>query len=126
MSTYKVSCIHKYDHVLHSDKIINIKTGKEFTTIHDAIKDISGGICMLLTYLDIEFEIEGKGTIRMDQLECNRESIKEIYSHLNYLSGYQCPLTTYITIRDFIDDICYYNDEKYLDLIMSLYRIRSE
>lgn len=122
---FKVTINTKNDHVLHHDKIVNVSTGKEFNDIHEAIKDINGGVCMLLHYLDVAFHIEGKGTIGLEKLDCYRDSIKSIHQYLSYLSRIDCDIATYITIKEFIDEVYCDNNEDMIDILMSLARIHS-
>lgn len=123
MVEFKVTINTKHDHLLYSNKIVNVSSGKEFNNIRDAIKDINNGVSMLLHYLGIEFHIEDKGSIEMEKLDCFRESIQSIYSHLSYLSTIQCELGTYIMLREFIDDICQNNNENMINILTSLVNI---
>lgn len=123
MSTFKVSLNKLHDHVLYSDKIVNITTLKEFDNITDALKDINNGIAMLLTYLDISFEIEGKGCIKMEELDCDKHSIRAIYGYLSYLSGMGANIRTYLTLTNFINDICYNDNKKILEILMAIVQL---
>lgn len=118
--TYKVTINTHNDHVLYADKIVNVVTCKEFDNITDAVRDINGGICMLLDYCEIKFEIENKGSIRMDDLDCDRHSIRAIYSHLSYLGGIGCSIDTYIRLTNFVQSICYDNNEDMITILTSL------
>lgn len=111
--SYKVSINNKNDHVLYYDTcaiIRNVNTGKTFTDINDAIKDISNDVVMLLTFLDIEFEVPNKGSIYMKNMNCDRHSLDSIYLHLEYLSNIQCDIETYITLKEFANNIMYYDN----------------
>lgn len=126
MDEFKVCIKELDDHILHADKIVHVSSGKEFTDISDAMKNVNGGVAMLVNYYYIRFTIEDKGTIQMDDLGCNNRSIPAIYSYLRYLSGIGCDIDTYIKLTKFVENVCYDNNKSMIDVLLSLAYLQEE
>lgn len=126
-TVFKVTINNKHDHELYYDKIINVTSGKEFRTISEAHKDINGDYALLTHYLGIEFDVPNKGSISLQDLECNvvdDNNISSIHSYLCYLMRIKSSIETYRALTEFVQDVCYEGDEKFIAILDSLVLLR--
>jgi hypothetical protein len=66
----------------------------------------------IMHYLGIEFDVPDKGSIPLQDLECDKGS-SSIHSHLCYLMR----IETYKTLTEFVQDVCYEGDEKFTSIV---------